>query len=104
MWKWSAPSIDEAIVYWKYGTKNEIVITLISPRTRDLRVIKLVVRVSCSSIQQGVPRDDFSITWNYGIGFTYDTAIGPIRLEYAIPYTTSLTSNETVHASILYMF
>jgi len=48
--------------------------------------------------------NDFSITWNYGIGFTYDTAIGPIRIEYAIPHTTSLTNNETVHASILYMF
>ena len=48
--------------------------------------------------------NDFSITWNYGIGFTYDTAIGPIRIEYAIPYTTSLANNETVHASILYMF
>ena len=58
MWKWSAPSIDEAIVYWKYGTKNEMVITLISPRATDLRVIKLVVRASGSFIQKGVHRDD----------------------------------------------
>ncbi len=58
MWKWSAPSIDEAIVYWKYGTKNEIVTTLISPRTTDLRVIKLVVCASGLFIQKGVQRDD----------------------------------------------
>ena len=41
---------------------------------------------------------------NYGIGITYDTAIGPIRLDYAIPKKYKNIKNGTIHASILYIF
>ena len=45
-----------------------------------------------------------NLSWNYGFGITYDTAVGPIRIEYAIPYDKSKINVETFHASILYMF
>lgn len=41
---------------------------------------------------------------NYGIGVTYDTAIGPFRLEYAIPNKNKNIKDGTIHASILYIF
>ena len=61
---------------------------------------------------------EFSITnlsWNYGIGVTYDTSFGTLRIEYAIPIVRLNNYQETVsdgdsneagklHVSLLYMF
>ena len=46
----------------------------------------------------------YEFKYNYGIGITYDTAIGPIRLEYAVPSKNKNIKNGTIHASILYVF
>ena len=47
---------------------------------------------------------EYDIKWNYGIGITYNTTIGPIRIEYAVPGNNNNEIDETFHASILYMF
>ena len=58
---------------------------------------------------------NINLSWNYGAGITYNTAFGPFRLEYAIPYIRSNNYQSTlansdrakigvVHASLLYMF
>ena len=47
--------------------------------------------------------NEFSFNDNFGMGITYDTAIGPIRLEYAVTNMKS-SSKGTLHASILYIF
>ena len=65
--------------------------------------------------QQRIEFSNRKFNWNYGVGITYDTTIGPIRIEYAIPYGMSdnnienqnLSSNRNkgiVHVSLLYMF
>jgi len=42
------------------------------------------------------------ISWDYGIGATYQTALGPIRLDIGFPYGE--LSKYQLHASLLYMF
>ena len=43
-----------------------------------------------------------SISWNYGIGAIYQTALGPIRIDIGFPYGE--LSKSQLHASLLYMF
>ena len=56
-----------------------------------------------------------NFSWNYGAGITYDTTLGPVRVEYAIPFVGSNINYETIHennqtkdgifhVSLLYMF
>jgi outer membrane protein insertion porin family len=43
-----------------------------------------------------------SISWDYGVGATYQTALGPIRIDIGFPYGE--LSKSQLHASLLYMF
>ena len=43
-----------------------------------------------------------SISWDYGVGATYQTALGPIRIDIGFPYGE--LSESQLHASLLYMF
>ena len=43
-----------------------------------------------------------SISWDYGVGVTYQTALGPIRIDIGLPYGS--LSESQFHASLLYMF
>ena len=54
-------------------------------------------------------------SWDYGFGITYDTALGTVRIEYAIPYNKSSNYQKTlddsynnksgnIHMSLQYMF
>lgn len=43
-----------------------------------------------------------SIVWDYGVGATYQTALGPIRIDIGFPYGEF--SESQLHASLLYMF
>ncbi len=56
-----------------------------------------------------------NLSWNYGLGISYDTAFGPLRIDYAIPYIRSSIANKKdhnsylnksgqIHVSLLYMF
>ena len=58
---------------------------------------------------------EIDISWDYGFGITYDTALGAVRIEYAIPYYRSRHYQETfddsdssesgnIHMSLQYMF
>ena len=57
--------------------------------------------------------NNIDINWDYGFGVTYDTAFGPARIEYAIPYVRStnyqhavhdINESGKIHVSLLYMF
>ena len=37
------------------------------------------------------------LSWNYGVGITYGTAFGPLRIEYAIPYVNTSHYQEKTH-------
>ena len=43
-----------------------------------------------------------NLSWDYGIGITYQTALGPIRIDIGFPYGE--ISKSQIHASLLYMF
>ena len=43
-----------------------------------------------------------SISWDYGVGAIYQTALGPIRIDIGFPYGE--LSKSQLHASLLYMF
>ena len=46
------------------------------------------------------------INWDYGVGISYMSTLGPIRVEYAFPATSNIrTANmDGLHAALLYMF
>jgi len=43
-----------------------------------------------------------NLSWDYGAGIIYQTALGPIRIDIGFPYGE--ISNSQFHASLLYMF
>lgn len=43
-----------------------------------------------------------SVSWDYGAGVIYQTALGPIRIDVGFPY--GKVANPQLHASLLYMF
>ena len=43
-----------------------------------------------------------SISWDYGVGAVYQTALVPIRIDIGFPYGEF--SKSQLHASLLYMF
>ncbi len=43
-----------------------------------------------------------NLSWDYGAGVIYQTALGPIRLDIGFPYGDF--TNSQFHASLLYMF
>ena len=43
-----------------------------------------------------------NLSWDYGIGVTYQTTLGPIRIDIGFPYGE--ISKSQIHASLLYMF
>ncbi|MBC8257179.1 MAG: BamA/TamA family outer membrane protein [Candidatus Marinimicrobia bacterium] len=45
---------------------------------------------------------DTSVSWDYGVGIIYQTALGPIRIDVGFPY--GKLANPQIHASLLYLF